>query len=273
MAEVTEDDAENLPLSLAAAKPDGAGLCLASSGRYTSNASMLFRFAVRARLIDRNPFDGVRRGSMATEHKAYVDRETSAAVIEALPSTQWKLLFALARYAGLRTPSEPSSLRWGDIGWEHGRFIVTSPKTAHHRGHESRVVPIFPELLPLLEARFDEAEEGDELVLPMMQGKVAAAFRQRVWRTLDRLGVPRWKRVFHNLRSSCQTDLQEKFPAHVVCDWLGHSEAIARLHHLQVLESHFEQAAQNPAQSVSAEPRTGAQTDSTQSSESLECRS
>jgi len=41
-------------------------------------------------------------------------------------------------------------------------MVVRSPKTEHHEGGESRVVPIFPELRPYLEAVFDQAEPGTE---------------------------------------------------------------------------------------------------------------
>ena len=49
-----------------------------------------------------------------------------AKVIEACPDTQWKVIFALARYGGLRTPSETLALRWEDINWEQGRMLVAA---------------------------------------------------------------------------------------------------------------------------------------------------
>ena len=33
---------------------------------------------------------------------------------------EWKAIIALARYGGLRTPSETMALRWIDIDWERG---------------------------------------------------------------------------------------------------------------------------------------------------------
>ncbi len=38
-------------------------------------------------------------------------------------------------------------------------------KTEHHEGGESRVMPIFPELLPHLEDVYDQAPEGAEYVI------------------------------------------------------------------------------------------------------------
>ena len=54
-------------------------------------------------------------------------------------------IFSLARFGGLRTPSEMLLLRWADVDWERGRLLIRSPKTEHHEGKDSRLVPIFPE--------------------------------------------------------------------------------------------------------------------------------
>jgi hypothetical protein len=48
-----------------------------------------------------------------------------------------------------------------------------------------------------------------------------------------------WPRLFHNLRGSLETDLFEKFPAHVVVAWLGNSERIALKHYLKVTDNHL----------------------------------
>ena len=63
----------------------------------------------------------------------------------------------LCRIGGLRCPSELLPLTWGDVDWENNRLTVHSPKTEHHAGGESRVIPIFPELLPHLEEAYDQA--------------------------------------------------------------------------------------------------------------------
>jgi integrase len=78
-------------------------------------------------------------------------------VIDACPDTQWRLIIMLCRIGGLRYPSELLPLTWGDVDWENNRLTVHSPKTEHHAGGESRVIPIFPELLPHLEEACDPA--------------------------------------------------------------------------------------------------------------------
>lgn len=53
-----------------------------------------------------------------------------------------------------------------------------------------------------------------------------------------------------NLRASRQTELEERFPSHVACAWLGNSEKIAREHYLQVREVDFQKAARIPGRAT-----------------------
>jgi hypothetical protein len=77
----------------------------------------------------------------------------------------------------------------------------------------------------------------------------ATNLRTQFERIIRRAGLTEWPRLWHNLRASRQTELVEEFPAHVVSAWLGNTERIAEKHYLQVLDSHFEKAAQKTAQS------------------------
>jgi len=48
--------------------------------------------------------------------------------------------------------------------------------------------------------------------------------------------------LFHNLRATRQTELEDQFPSHVVCAWLGNSRAVAREHYLRANDDHFSRA-------------------------------
>lgn len=52
-----------------------------------------------------------------------------------------------------------------------------------------------------------------------------------------------WPKLFQNLRSTRQTEPEEKFPSHALCAWIGNSDQIARKHYRQVTEDHFSRAA------------------------------
>ena len=111
-------------------------------------------------------------------------------------------------------------LRWCDIHWDRGRITVTSPKTEHHPGGESRVIPIFPELRPYLEEAFDQAEPGTEWVITRYRD-ANANLRTQLLRIIRLAGLAPWPKLFQNLRSTRQTELEEHFPSHVVCGWIG----------------------------------------------------
>jgi len=147
-----------------------------------------------------------------------------------------------SRYAGLRCPSEVVGLRWGDVNWERGRLTVRSPKTSNHEGHAVRVVPIAPELRPILQNLFDRADVGAEAVVPRLRDP-RTNLRTHFERIIAKAGEKPWPRLFHNMRASCATDWVEEYPAHVVASWLGHSPMIAAQHYLQTRDAHFDLAA------------------------------
>ncbi len=149
----------------------------------------------------------------------------------------------MSRYGGLRCPSEHLSLTWGDVDWERDRITVRSPKTEHNPGGESRMIPLFPELRPYLEAAFDEAEPGTEYVITKYRDR-NANLRTPLLRIIARAGEKPWPKLFHNLRASRQTELTATFPLHVVCEWIGNSAPIADKHYLQVTEDDFARAAE-----------------------------
>jgi hypothetical protein len=59
------------------------------------------------------------------------------------------------------------------------------------------------------------------------------------------------------MRATRQTELQESFPSHVVCAWIGNSEKVARKHDPQVTEGHVAKAVQNPVHPAATPGHTG----------------
>jgi len=134
------------------------------------------------------------------------------------------------------------------VRWEHSRLQVASPKTARHAGHESRLVPLFPELRPFLEAVWDAAEPGQKHIITRYRNP-GGNMRTQLARIVKRAGLEPWPRIFHNLRSSRQTELEETFPSHVVCKWIGNSPQVARKHYLQLTDEHFRRAIESETKS------------------------
>lgn len=231
----------------------------ATIARRVGVARQFFKRAAKWKLILENPFADVKAGSQTNKARMFfVTRDTAQKVIDACPDAQWKLLFALSRYGGLRCPSEHLALRWGDVDWEHSRIRIRSSKTEHHEGGDCRIIPMFPELRPYLQQAFDEAEPGTEYVITRYRD-ANANLRTQLERIISKAKVKPWPKLFHNLRSTRQTELAEKYPIHVVCQWIGNSRAIAQEHYLQVTDAHFAEAAKEPTKPAEGAAQNPAQ--------------
>lgn len=203
-------------------------LKLATRRTHGGNVKTIFAEAVKRGLLDNNPFDDVDSGSTPSDYKRYVTRDEIAKVIEAAPGAEWPLLIGLARYAGLRVPSETHPLTFGDVDHDQAVLYVTAPKTEGTGGKGARVVPICPELMTLIQARFDEAEPG-ETHLVTITGKGAVIRRMReIWRKAK---VTPWAKLWQTLRSSCETDWYDHHPLNVVGLWMGHDPKVSLSHY------------------------------------------
>jgi integrase len=228
-----------------------SGLGENTARRHVGRARQLFKVATRhGKYSGVNPFEGMAATVRADKARQFfVTREMADKVIESTPDLQWKLLIALSRYGGLRCPSESLALKWADVDWEHNRIRVPSPKTEHHKGKESRMIPLFPELRKPLMDVFDEAEPGAEYVITRYREKYSNLGTQ-FERYIIKAGVKPWPKLWHNMRSTRETELAETYPIHVVCAWLGNTRAIAQEHYLQVTDPHFDRASQPVLQPV-----------------------
>jgi len=235
-------------------------------------ARSFFHAMRRRKLIDENPFEGVKAAATGIkDRQRFVTREEIARVLDACPDHHWRTIVALSRYGGLRCPSEVLSLRWQDIDWKAGRIVVTSPKTEHHPGKGSRTIPLFAELRSILAEAFELAPDGAEYVVDEKFRKAAMGpagwmnvnLRTTFQKIVKRAGLSAWPRLFHNLRASRETELVEIYPVQVVTSWLGNTPSVAMRHYLMTTDEHFERAvggdaeygaqvAQNPAQQAHA---------------------
>ena len=120
----------------------GQGLAAWTVHKRLQFCRMLFRAAIRRGLVTTNPFAEVaHKKGPTTERQYFITREEITRLLAAC-NLNWQVILGLSRFGGLRCPSEVLSLRWVDVKWETGRFVVWSPKTAHHEGKDHRIVPL-----------------------------------------------------------------------------------------------------------------------------------
>jgi len=247
------------------------GLAVNTARKRISNAKQFLQDAVSRDLLTRNPFAGL-KGAVGSnrERDYFLTRADATKIIEACPDNEWKLIFALSRYGGLRCPSEHLGLTWADVNWAEGRMLIRSPKTAHHDGKATRIVPLFPELRPYIETAWNEAPEGAQHVITRYRS-ANVNLRTQLERIIAKAGLKPWPKLFQNLRASRATELASEHPAHVAATWLGHSTLVANKHYWQVTDDDFakavgsdqrtpEKAAQNAAQQAHAASGGNSQT-------------
>lgn len=211
-------------------------LAIATVSKHGKRAKTMFQHAVRDRLLLSSPFVDMKGGSESnSERQHFISQEVSEKVSEACPDVDWRLIFALSRFGGLRCPSEVLGLRWVDVDWDAGRLRIEAVKT------ELRFLPMFPEIRQALEESWEAAPDGSVYCVGRYRGG-SANLRTQFMRILASAGITPWPKLFVNLRSTRRTELQEIFPDHVVNKWLGHSGKVAEEHYLQVTEEHWGKA-------------------------------
>ena len=214
-------------------------LAQATVSRHVKRARQFFRAAVDQGAISSNPFKDVKAGSMANKKRQeYVSPEKITKVLAFCPDNEWRLLFALARYAALRIPSEALALTWEDVLWSEDKLVIRSSKLERYENKFVRSVPISPELKALLTLQFEQATKQDAYVICRYR-RAEANLRTQARRITTLAGIVPWEKTFANLRASCVTDWAEVLPRHACESFAGHSEAIADAHYRMTLDSHY----------------------------------
>ena len=210
--------------------------------------------------IPSNPFKKFAKKAPVDETRnLYIAEETILKVMEYAPDAEWRLIIALWRFAGLRAVSEVLMLKWSDILWDQEKIVVHSPKTEHHEGKDTRIIPFFPHIEECLREAFEQAEDGavyvvekhapvylrkqKERVYVSRQGNIGTMFKKIILRA----GIEPWGKLIQNLRASLEIDLLSKkygeFNIYVIAKWLGHSVKVMLEHYGRFQQSDFAQIA------------------------------
>jgi len=219
-------------------------LAVTTVDQHIRQAKKIFNHALDGDLITFNPFDRIGQSAVVAIDWHYVDSDEFGKLMAAAKPA-WRLLLALARWAGLRL-AEALELPWQKTDLNKGRLTVISRDESAAEGEfkvkdkDSRVVPICPELSGLLR-EIPRGQAGT--VIPL-----GSVVRKNAWRDFQVLakkaGVKSYPKPFHSLRKSCITDWADGFAAHVVMEWAGHQDIRTTLkYYLKVSESEYDRAA------------------------------
>lgn len=226
-------------------RPTPGPLSQFTVSKRVEQVKLYFNAAVRKRWLAESPFDGITVPAIAaSDRKAFISSETVAKVMSAA-DPELRLIIAMARYLGLRTPSETWPLKWEWVNWEEGTIaILDSKRQRHGETKKWRFPPIFPEIQELLWNHFNSASTDPVYIFNRKWTEVTdTALRNRLERLCVRANVQSWVKPWQNLRSTRETELVDQgFPLHVVCAWIGNNPKVAHQHYLQVTKEHTSRA-------------------------------
>lgn len=234
----------------------------ATWGKNIRTVKQFFHYAVKEKWIRESPFADIRGANVSNPARfEFVSNETINRVLEACGNSQERLILCLARYGGLRIPSEIQYMEWEDIDFERKQFRVKSPKKETLSNQKKgiftdksiRYVPLFPELEKAFSEYFEDFPEGgprrlfsmDKSLPKSLQiSTVKQCVRDRFRAICRKAGIPVWGKFFQNLRSTRETELNQmqKFSFHEIARWIGHAPEVACRHYLQNTGESFRKA-------------------------------
>lgn len=212
------------------------GLAENTVRRRMGRCKQFFNFAIKSRYITDNPFKDEKAAvSGSSEDRLFfVPADWIEKIIRETTCESWKIILALARYAGVRS-GETRMQKWEHVHWggkgEAPWIMIMGTKTKPRR------VPISPELMRHLRRAKEMAPEG----AVYLQDRYAPTdnIATEFGRMITRAGYTPWPKPWQNIRSTRETEWCRTYPMPQVVKWIGNSISVAAKHYLQQEEATF----------------------------------
>jgi len=244
LATITEADAERFRRWLVA-----RGMADSTVGKHIKRCKTMFKEAVSDRLLNESPFQNQKGCSSANPEFFFVTPDIISDVIAKCPNDDWRLIFGLSRFCGMRCPSEVLTLQWSDILWAENKIRIDAPKTG------LRFCALFPEIRPILEQAFEAAPDGQRFCIKSYRynrkdgrGYNPGTTAKKI---IERAGHIPWPNIFLALRKTRRNELElAGFRSTAIDAWLGHDDRTAKKHYSRVNEIDFRQASETPTAGI-----------------------
>jgi integrase len=217
----------------------------------------LFNYLVDSEFITKNPFRTINKSMKRDPSKDhYVTIQEARDYIDAVEHPQWKAIMAIARYCGIRGPSDVLFMKRKHINFETNTVTFPSLKTGN------RNCPMFPEVVEHLQWLCDrEADAEGYLFKDTEQGGHGKKGNWEAVRASGNLkdlnlrktpndsyhrltGKDPLPKLFKNCRATRVTELIKVYgkTQHSVCNWIGHTKQIEDEHYLMMMEEDHKHA-------------------------------
>lgn len=184
------------------------------------------RLAVDDGIIFRSPLEGVKEKKVEHPIRSTPTHSEFRAIIDSIRSQHLSdTAHESADYveflglAGLGL-AEASTLTWGDINFDRAQIV-----TYRHKTKQGFIVPIFPQLRPLIEKRFELAKNANGGNHPLSTAKVfsIADPKKCIESACSRLKFPHYSsRSFR--RMFITTAIERGVDIKVIAQWQGHRD-------------------------------------------------
>ena len=231
---VSEIDTQGVDLWIA--KLHKGGSARATIGKHIKNAKSLFVCAVSWGYVTKSPLGHVKKVSQINpSRRRDVDPEIIDQILLADRDPNFCAVIGLARYAGLRVPSEAKELTWKDVDFDRKLLHVISPKQSSRPECQVRKVPLCGKVMKLL-GRLPRGGP-DELVFPKLM--TAQALGRRLKLRCKELGIPMWPKALQNLRCSYANWLVRLCGGDIGSRIMGHTTRVAHDFYIGEQESDY----------------------------------
>jgi integrase len=199
----------------------------------------ILRYGCRDGLLLDNPALHIERRKVAKTHLIIPTREQFRLLVEKLRSLDVRAdgaahLIELLAYSGMRL-TEATSLKWSDVDFERGSFVVTGGEQGT-KNHETRSVPLFPAFREFLHrVKASRAPEPNDLVSTILNAKKSLAT------ACKKAGLPDF--THHSMRHYFVSNaIEAGIDFKVIAAWVGHKDGgvlVAKTYgHLRDTHSH-----------------------------------
>lgn len=238
---LTEIDALGMDQWVAGLSADGNAR--ATVGKHVKNAKAIFNSAIRWECLDKSPMMQIPKVSQANPGRSqYVEDSVIRQVLNHETNPDVRTVIALARYCGLRVPSEVKDLTWGHVDLAGRKLRIVAPKLANKPEQQMRNVPIPGIVESMLRAL--PRGKRDDLVFPRLLS--AQYLGRRLKKICQHLGIPMWPRALQNLRASCAIDYSRSVSPPVAAQFMGHSMLVAETHYVSPQQSDYQRIIDDP---------------------------
>ncbi|MEL7500042.1 MAG: site-specific integrase [Planctomycetota bacterium] len=196
------------------------------------------KFAVERGYCDFNPFTSLPSKSMVNaDRNQHIERDQVLSAMDYCLVSDTRLSLAMARFAGMRTPSELRTLKWEHVDLDRGQLVVLDSKKKRYR-----VMPIFDIVRDELNRQRSHSGDSQYVASKLFRDNSDSDNYNRIKKAIRRSGQLCWMRLRQNLRSSCENDLLEIFPERLVAEWVGHSVGVSRDHYQKQRDKTYKDA-------------------------------